>query len=108
MVLPNKAVLERIPPNNLSTEQEARYPHSMTEASIMRTFNPTYASYSGDGTGRDSYIILNNGGLTSQCKKNMMWSTKIKNPCDYRPTATKPAPTFKYPSDGSGRDSYVI
>jgi len=39
----------------------------------MRTHNPTYASYSGDGTGRDSYIILDNGGLTKEPKKYMMW-----------------------------------
>ena len=50
----------------------AKYPHSTVEANIMRTFNPTYASYSGDGSGRDSYIILNNGGLTKESKNGMM------------------------------------
>ena len=74
----------------------------------MRTYNPGYASYQGDGSGRDSYIILNNGGLTRDEKKNMMWTTKMKSPRDLRPAVSKPTPTFKYPSDGSGRDSYVI
>lgn len=74
----------------------------------MRTHNPTYASYSGDGTGRDSYIILNNGGLTKEDKPNMMWpSIKMGNQ-NMRRVAEKPAVAFKYKSDGSGRDSYVI
>jgi hypothetical protein len=41
------------------------YPASFVEASMARTFYPKYVSYSGDGTGRDAYIIMNNGGLTS-------------------------------------------
>ena len=32
-------------------------------ASLGRTFNPKYAHYPGDGQGRDSYIMANNGGL---------------------------------------------
>lgn len=40
-----------------STDLSRKYPHSMTEAGICRTYNPVYASYSGDGSGRDSYII---------------------------------------------------
>ena len=74
----------------------------------MRTHNPTYASYSGDGTGRDSYIILNNGGLTREPKKNMMLKAVIKSSRDLRPIVSKPTPTFKYRSDGTGRDSYVL
>ena len=46
----------------------------MTEAGICRTYNPTYASYSGDGSGRDAYIILNNGGLTKEDKSGMMYN----------------------------------
>lgn len=30
---------------------------------LHRTFNPKYTHYLGDGSGRDSYIIKNNGGL---------------------------------------------
>ncbi len=51
-----------------STAASRAYPHSPVEAGMMRTHNPTYASYSGDGSGRDSYIILNNGGLTKESK----------------------------------------
>ena len=50
----------------------------MTEAGIMRTYNPTYASYTGDGSGRDGYIILNNGGLTKESKKGIMWNSMAR------------------------------
>jgi hypothetical protein len=34
------------------------YPQNQLEANTFgRSFNPTYCSYFGDGTGRDSYII---------------------------------------------------
>ena len=56
-----------------STAVSRAYPHSSVEAGMMRTHNPTYANYSGDGSGRDSYIILNNGGLAREPKRNMMF-----------------------------------
>ena len=46
---------------------------------MMRTHNPTYANYSGNGTGRDSYIIINNGGLAGSDKKNMMWRSTMRS-----------------------------
>ena len=73
----------------------AKYPHSTVEANIMRTFNPGYASYTGDGTGRDSYIISNNGGLTKENKNGMMNISKPgRSPHRNRPLVTKPATTF--------------
>lgn len=51
----------------------ARYPHSAVESTMSRTYNPKYASYMGDGSGRDSYVTCNNGGLTGDEKKYMMW-----------------------------------
>lgn len=36
----------------------------MKEASpINRTFHPKYVTYTGDGNGRDGYVVFNNGGL---------------------------------------------
>lgn len=36
----------------------------MKEASpINRTFYPKFVTYTGDGNGRDSYVVFNNGGL---------------------------------------------
>ena len=75
----------------------------------MRTYNPGYASYTGDGSGRDSYIILNNGGLARESKCGMMNIKKPgRSPHRNRTLGAKPAPAFYYKSDGSGRDSYVI
>jgi len=31
--------------------------------SISRTHNPKYTTYTGDGNGRDGYIVFANGGL---------------------------------------------
>ena len=47
-------------------ERKARY--TALESTMMRTMHPKYVNYFGDGTGRDTYIVLNNGGLA---KKDM-------------------------------------
>lgn len=84
-----------------------RYPHSSLESTMCRTFYPKYASYMGDGSGRDSYVVVNNGGLADNDKKYMMWRPnkipKPVNPKPYKMVAAK-----HYRSDGTGRDSYVI
>ncbi len=91
---------------NLNAPQSKRY--SDLESTLMRTSNPKYASYFGDGNGRDSYIILNNGGLTNSEKPNMM-SRPFKNTLRSMNSSPQKVPiTFTYHSDGTGRDSYVI
>ena len=74
---------------------------------MCRTFYPKYASYMGDDSGRDSYVVVNNGGLADNDKKYMMWRPnkipKPVNPKPYKMVAAK-----HYRSDGTGRDSYVI
>ena len=35
----------------------------MAHIAIARTSNPTYVTYTGDGQGRDGYIVFANGGL---------------------------------------------
>ena len=108
MVLPVATALN-INQTPVSSALSRQYPHSTTEASIMRTYNPSYVNYSGDGSGRDLYIILNNGGLTHEAKRNMMWQPRPRqSPRDHSPKPSKPAVAFQYQSDGSGRDSYVI
>lgn len=83
------------------------YPHSYLEASMARSFYPKYASYTGDGSGRDSYVILNNGGLANVDKRCMNFGRPAV-PRDNHPVSQKHAVAFKYVSDGSGRDSYVM
>jgi hypothetical protein len=74
---------------------------------MARTNYPKYASYTGDGSGRDAYVILNNGGLTSVSKANMMFR-KQSQPKYHNPAPQKHATSITYISDGTGRDSYVI
>ena len=85
----------------------ARYPHSALESTMNRTFYPKYSNYFGDGSGRDSYVVLNNGGLSNCDKKHMLWRPdkvpKVLDPKPYKKVAS-----LAYKSDGSGRDSYVI
>lgn len=82
-------------------------PQTALQASMTRTFHPKYASYTGDGSGRDTYVILNNGGLTNSDKPNMMFR-KHSTPAAYSRRPGKAAPAVTYISDGTGRDSYVI
>ena len=89
------------------TDPMRRYPHSSVEATMSRTFAPKYASYTGDGSGRDSYITVSNGGLANNEKKFMMWRpNKIPKPLDPKPS--KQPAAVNYRSDGTGRDSYVV
>ena len=55
------------------TQIEKRAHYSRIESSMLRTHNPTYTTYWGDGTGRDTYTVVNNGGLSSSEKQNMMY-----------------------------------
>lgn len=88
--------------------QNKNYPHSSLEASMARTNNPKYASYFGDGSGRDKYIIMNNGGLTNEDKKFFIRGAYKNILMDHSPKPQKNAVSFTYHSDGTGRDSYVI
>lgn len=85
----------------------ARYPHSALESTMTRTFYPKYASYMGDGSGRDSYVVVNNGGLANNDKRFMMWRPN-KVPKKVDPKPYKLAAAVNYRSDGTGRDSYVV
>jgi hypothetical protein len=80
-------------------------------SSLNRTYHPKWATYWGDGNGRDHYITFNNGGLNEQ----RMYGSSGKN--TWKDTATVPtyhaaprkdATAINYTGNGSGRDSYVI
>ena len=85
----------------------SKYPHDSLEASMTRTFCPRYANYMGDGSGRDSYVIVNNGGLTNSDKRAMCWRN-TRMPQNHQASPRKEAVSHTYISDGSGRDSYVL
>ena len=90
------------------TTQHAQYPHSSLEAGMARTHIPKYASYFGDGSGRDKYVIMNNGGLTHEDKKCFIRDAFRSTLKDHGRKPLKDAVSFTYHSDGTGRDSYVI
>ena len=78
---------------------------------LCRTFYPKYTTYSGDGSGRDGYIVFGNGGMHGLREYN--GATKqgfTTSPLKPRPVITprKDATAFDYVPDGSGRDSYII
>lgn len=78
--------------------------------SLYRSYSPAMSHYFADGKGRDIYINHNNGGFWTQgvrtfAGKSMNKEVSFKY--QFRAKA-KNVPPFKYMSDGSGRDSYVI
>ena len=93
--------------NMFQEPQGKKFSPDSLEHSMARTFEPKYASYFGDGSGRDSYIILNNGGLAASDKRGLMRRTTRIGNSSAKP-ASKVTAAVKYQSDGSGRDSYVI
>ncbi|CDW73265.1 UNKNOWN [Stylonychia lemnae] len=91
--------------------------NSLYTAGINRTSNLTYANYFGDGSGRDKYVIFENGGLCHQ-KSRMHEQSSHMLPNNQAPLASastlrmsqsnKHIPTHKYHPDGTGRDMFVV
>lgn len=69
---------------------------------------PKYVNYYNDGYGRDTYVKLDNGGFLSKIYKVKSVEKYDHNSMNrYYNTKRNIAP-FKYRSDGSGRDNYVL
>lgn len=77
--------------------------------SLYRTFCTKYTHYVPDGNGRDKYIIQNNGGMWIEAKRPVFTSNMYHKPppSQMMPAPHKAATSFKYVSDGSGRDFYI-
>lgn len=78
----------------------------------MVEFIQKYVQYYPNGSGRDSYINANSGGFSKYVPKQVIHPhfeiiKPIKDPKVFR-RINKTSWTFKYKSDGSGRDSYVL
>ena len=82
---------------------------SHMDRSIGRTIKTGFVFYLTDGFGRDGYISYNNGGFWKDGLKMPSLTPKFGRPINKRffSLNRQPAP-FKYHSDGSGRDSYVV
>jgi hypothetical protein len=69
---------------------------------------PKYVNYYNDGFGRDTYVKLDNGGFLSKiCKVKSVDKYELNSINRYYNTKRNVAP-FKYRSDGTGRDNYVL
>ena len=77
-------------------------------AMVYRTFSPKVARYHADGAGRDMYIATDSGGaykVSSHTSDN----PSPRSPRQYSPKSTRSeAKPFKYHSDGTGRDTYIL
>eukprot|EP00347_Sterkiella_histriomuscorum_P000025 403377469 len=79
-----------------------------------RTFDPKFPHFHSDGTGRDSYIVNNNGGLSipkmwnQRDSHTMLFASTTRFHRRESPSPMKEAKPFEYRSDGSGRDSYIL
>ena len=83
---------------------------------LNRTENIKYTTYTGDGHGRDGYIVFCNGGLHGLRKyngSNPSTTFKLSNSHGKVHTRNAPIPNkgataVDYVPDGNGRDSYII
>jgi hypothetical protein len=84
----------------------------MSLSGINRTYYPKFTTYTGDGAGRDQYVVFNNGGFNSQrCYGSVGSSAAFnmaKNGYLHGVTPRKEETAFDYVPDGNGRDSYII
>ena len=78
---------------------------------LNRTFHPKFSTYWGDGTGRDSYVVMSNGGFNETRNYNGQqpngWRTSTHGSAPYV-APQKDATAVDYIPDGSGRDNYII
>jgi hypothetical protein len=86
---------------------------------LNRTSKTRYNVYTGDGSGRDSYVIVGNGGvLKPECYLNnaphvgyhppRASNSMYMGPVKKFSGAGKDATAFRYWGDGSGRDYYAV
>ena len=81
-------------------------------SSINRTFNPKWVTYTGDGTGRDGYVVFTNGGLNEtrsykgSSKPSFDLGTRLMP--SHMAAPRKDAAPIDYIPDGTGRDTYII
>jgi hypothetical protein len=81
---------------------------SLASTSRQRFFSPKYTQYSADGFGRDTYIGYNNGGFLDKLSKLKAKDNFETFSINRHFNTKRNVAPFKYRSDGSGRDNYVL
>ncbi len=79
---------------------------------MYRTEHIKYVTYQPNGSGRENYIIFNNGSLHDQINYKGISRNKLFNHSP-KPTKISISPrkepgVIDYPPDGTGRDTYII
>lgn len=78
-------------------------------ASLYRTQRDRFVMYPSDGLGRDKYIKFNNGGFWKGKETEISMKPSYPNYNTYAYySLNRQAAPFRYYSDGSGRDSYIL
>lgn len=81
-------------------------------SSLNRTYHPKFVTYTGDGSGRDHYVVFNNGSLHGlrdyKGPQGTAGFSLGPNPVHVAPTAKKESTAINYIQDGTGRDTYII
>ena len=78
-------------------------------STLYRSYAPRMSQYTPDGKGRDIYINYNNGGFLTKGIKTYSGSQMTDPSAKYQVRVSgKNVAPFKYMSDGSGRDNYVL
>ena len=83
--------------------------NTFVQLNLARTQPDNSTHYKPNGCGRDYYIIKDNGGFSWVPKEKSPGVASAGGPKKYMLNwvASKPSPTHKYISDGSGWDFYV-
>jgi hypothetical protein len=78
--------------------------------SLERTFDPKVSHYHADGSGRDAYILYNNGGFLSYKAHSKTPKAGLTfNIATNSALSPRKSPQIKrYYGNGSGRDNYII
>jgi hypothetical protein len=71
-------------------------------------FIPKYTHYSVNGYGRDTYINYNNGGFLNKLEDINLKDNYNTFSINKYYNTKKNIPPFKYRSDGTGRDKYIL
>ena len=80
-------------------------------STLNRTDHCKYVTYTGDGSGRDHYVVFNNGGLHGlRDYRGQQYNGFNLGPLPTHAGVTprKDETAVDYIPDGTGRDTYII
>ena len=81
------------------------------QATKSSSIAPKILHYHSNGTGRDSYVSMGNGGLGKD--RPVTASSKRSNGMNFGMNKSRPGSAFQpkviyYKADGSGRDNFIV